>query len=60
MTNEELDKLAATELCPGVTYMDHADSIARFNLRGVNYNEIQLAAERLRVLEALDTTEELV
>jgi len=41
------------EICPGVTFLEHAESIARFNLRGVEYNEVQFLAERLRVLQAL-------
>jgi hypothetical protein len=50
---KELNMFVAEEICPGVTYQEHAESIARFNLRGIEYNEIQFLAERLRVLQEI-------
>jgi hypothetical protein len=49
------------EIQPGsrISYLEHAESVAHFNLRGVEYNEIQFAAESLRVLQELQPGEEL-
>jgi hypothetical protein len=58
---KELNMLTNEEIQPGagISYLEHAESVARFNLRGVDYNEIQFAAERLRVLQELQPGEEL-
>ena len=47
---KELNMLINEQICPGVSYQEHAESIARFNLRGVEYNEIQFRAEVLKIL----------
>lgn len=40
-------------LLDSCSYLEHADSVARFNLRGVEYSEVQFLAERLRVLQEI-------
>lgn len=58
---KELNMKVNEEIQPGagISYLEHAESVARFNLRGIEYNEIQFAAERLRVLQELQPGEEL-
>lgn len=57
---KELNLFVNEEIQPGagISYLEHAESVARFNLRGVEYNEIRFAAERLRVLQELQPAEE--
>jgi hypothetical protein len=50
---KELKMLVDEEICPGTTYHEHAKSVAAFNLQGIDYNEVQLAAEVLHVLAQL-------
>lgn len=47
---KELNMLVDEEICPGVSYQQHAESVASFNLRGIETNEVQYRAEVLRVL----------
>ena len=56
---KELNLFVNEEICPGVTYLEHAEAVARFNLRDVEYNEIQLAAERFRVLQEIQPEAEI-
>lgn len=50
---KELNMLVDEEICPGVSYLAHAESVASFNLQGIEVNEIQYRAEVLRVLHEL-------
>jgi len=58
---KELNMFVNEEIQPGtgISYLEHAESVARFNLRGVEYNELQLAAERLRVLQEIQPEAQL-
>lgn len=50
---KELNMFVKEEICPGVTYQEHAESVARYNLKGVEYNEIRFRAEVLKVLNEI-------
>lgn len=57
---KEMNMFVNEEICPGVTYLEHAEAVARFNLHGVEYNEIRFRAEVLKVLEEIQPETENV
>lgn len=47
------------EICPGLTYAQHAESVAMFNLKDYRYSMSELATETHSVLLAIQPQQEL-
>lgn len=49
---KELNMYINEEIMPGsgMSYLEHAESVARFNLQNEEYNEIRFRAEVLKIL----------
>jgi hypothetical protein len=47
-------QLKENEICPGVSWDEHAESVAMFKLRDTNYSEGDLTLEIVDVLARID------
>lgn len=51
-------QLEVNEICPGLTWDEHAESVAMFELNKTNYSEDDLALKIVDVLYRIDQDEQ--